>query len=295
MTGLLVSTRGRRAGRALGFIALLTATEGCLAPVAEKDNVVDALVEDSCSMESLRDVGPLDVAIAIDNSFSTRNPSGIDLDGDGIVGKVVESRFTDRDDSKLQVELAAAARLIKLAESADVRFSIVSYSGPSSAPTITPTNRVVLKLDARVHAELTQDVVELAKGLVEIEEHGSKGTSNFVAGLRRATRTLIEGADDERASQKLILFISDSAAPVLRQVDGQDTLKDFRLAEAAHHANDHEVAVNTFGLSEESEKWRLEALGLIAGATGGDYHVVKDPNQLYCHLASALVTASAAP
>ena len=47
-----------------------------------------------------------DVVIAIDRSASTRNPTGIDLDGDGVIGEFRRSTYTDRDDSVLAAQLA---------------------------------------------------------------------------------------------------------------------------------------------------------------------------------------------
>ena len=284
----------RRVVAAGGLVSLLLPMVGCLAPVVVKDNVVEVVSDTSCSPEALSQVGTLDVAVAIDNSFSTRDPSGADVDGDGLVGDVFESRFTDRDDSRLKAEIAAVKQLITLADTADVRFSIISYSGPSSVPNLKQPARIVWNRDARIHADLTQNVSRLNRVIDEIDENGSKGTSNFAAGIRRATRTLIEGIDEKRASRRLVLFISDSPMPVLRDIDRMDTQRDFRLEQVARQALDYQIVINTFGFSEESGDWRLKTLGRIAGATGGNYHVVKDPMQLYCHLAGSLVAASSA-
>lgn len=293
MTGLSVVMRANRAAGSVGLVALVLFAGGCLTPVDEKENVVAEISPDHCSPQALSRVGALDVAIAIDNSLSTGNPSGADIDGDGVVGRIRASRDTDRDDSRLSAEIRAVQQLVALAEATDVRFSIVSYSGPSSVPGNPQPARIVWKRDARIHADLTQDVARLLRGIDEVRQHGSKGTSNFVAGLRKATRTLVEGKDRARPSRQLVLFISDSAAPVLREPGRKDTREDTRLEHVARQAIDHRIVINTFGLSRESDDWRLEPLGLVAGATGGDYHVVTDPRTLYCHLAGSLVTASA--
>jgi len=38
----------------------------------------------------------------------------------------------------------------------------------------------------------------------------------------------------------------------------------------------HQIAFNTFGLSQVSRLWRQQPLGQIAGATGGTYHAVEE-------------------
>jgi hypothetical protein len=56
-------------------------------------------------------------------------------------------------------------------------------------------------------------------------------------------------------------------------------------------AQRNRIVFNTFGLSPDASQWRDQALGQIAGATGGTYHPIEDPRQLYCHLASSLLPA----
>jgi hypothetical protein len=72
--------------------------------------------------------------IAIDRSTSTREPTGLDLDGDGTVGEFRQSRYTDHDDSMLAAELAAVGRLVEVTRLGGMRFAIISYSGREDFP-----------------------------------------------------------------------------------------------------------------------------------------------------------------
>src|SRR5438445_9402440 len=128
----------RRCGRVLALAVPAAAGLACAgapahAPVAIADPM--AAARERCRAEP----GPIeilaaDVAIAIDRSGSTRNPTGIDLDGNGVIGEFRQSQYTDPGDSMLAAELVAVERLIGVARLGGMRFSIVSYSGRKDFP-----------------------------------------------------------------------------------------------------------------------------------------------------------------
>jgi len=266
---------------------------GCAAPLIPAGNIVqDADVLD-CSPELLAELGPLDVAVAIDTSLSTMAPSGVDIDGDGLIGILEQSRYTDRGDSQLSAQVAALRSLIRTAAKYDIRFSIITFSGSSViVPAKKRTSGVVSNRDARIRARLSDDFAELESALDKVLEDGSGGSTNFYAGMRRANRSLIESEDSERESRKVVLFMSDSPGPTRPEIDGTVRELDERMARAARQAHRHEIIFNTFGISAESGMWRRRSLGQIAGATSGTYHVVEDPQRLFCHLASSLALAA---
>lgn len=271
---------------ARGLPAVAVMLAGCAAPVVPAGNVVvDADVLD-CSQAIFEALGPLDLAIAIDTSLSTRQTTGFDIDGDGSISTIRD--YTDRDDSRLSAQVAALKLLLRSAADRDIRFAIVTYSGPSIAPWSKRPIRIVLNRDAMIRTELTDDIALLESVLDEVLERGSKGTTNFYAGMRRSNRSLIESDDPARSSRKLVLFMSDSPGPINLDIDGTIQYRDERMKSAALQARRHQIVFNTFGLSEDSGMWRRQSLGQISGATGGSYHAVEDPQQLYCHLASSL-------
>lgn len=270
------------------LVLVLLVAGACKSPPPEPRNVIpdESLLE--CSSEQLEGLGRLDVALVLDTSMSTLRPSGYDLDGDGTVGAIRGSVMTDRDDTILAAQIRGVRSLLEVMDVADVRFSLVTYSGMAHAPQ-QRDSRVVKPSQAQVRAPLGADRPTLERALDAIAERGSNGTTNFYAGMQLANRSLIEGADPERKSDRLVLFLSDSKGPTKRRPDGRSTGLDPNIEVAARLSNDHRIIVNTFGLSEESGDWRHAPLGRMAGAAGGNFHTVEDPLALYCHLANALL------
>jgi hypothetical protein len=85
--------------------------------------------------------------------------------------------------------------------------------------------------------------------------------------------------------------MSDTPGPVFHEDGKLVGGLSARMAMATREAQRHGIVFNTFGLTEQSDAWRGFTLGLIAPSTGGSYHVVDNPQQLYCHLVDALALA----
>jgi len=271
------------------FMLVVSSLSGCRTPVDESQAIDLSWPTQDCTQEKLAGIGPLDVAIAIDTSLSTQRPSGSDIDGDGLVGEIADNQNTDRGDTILSAQVAAVRRLLAVADRADIRFSIVTFSGPSSAAPLLKRGRVVTDQQAEIRIELTADKEALGTILDKMIERGGLGTTDFYAAMRRANRSLTEGEDPEQARRKLVLLVSDSAGPTHRDIDGRIDDRNPNMELAAREALRHGIVFNTFGLSAESGYWRFFPLGRIAGATGGSYHVVEDPLALYCYMAGSLV------
>jgi Mg-chelatase subunit ChlD len=266
---------------------------GCAAPIVPANNVVvDTDVRD-CSPGIFDAVGPLDVAIVIDTSQSTRRPTGFDIDGDGRVREYRRHEVVDRDDSRLAAEIAAVRSLLRSAEGRDIRFSIVTFSGTTIARTVGRNQLLVSNRDSKVRAGLSEDIQELKSIVTEVFKRGSDRKTIFSAGMQRATRSLLESRSqlDGQARRRVVLSMSDARRP--NSVDAGGSIEDLdpRMKSAAVVAQRNRIVFNTFGLSPDSRQWRDQALGQIAGATGGTYHPIEDPRQLYCHLASSLLPA----
>src|SRR5262245_3524963 len=109
-------------------LALLPVLGACASVPAVDPSSLPASVSERCGDGSHPiEILAADVVIAIDRSGSTRTPTGLDLDGNGIVGELARSEYTDRGDSLLAAELIAVRRLIGVARLGGMRFAIVSY------------------------------------------------------------------------------------------------------------------------------------------------------------------------
>ena len=144
-----------------------------------------------------------DVVIAVDLSLSTLRPSGIDLDEDGVIGKLrgsvisrgtrdVPSRAwtTDFDDTVSHVELEAARALILALGHRRNRIGLVSY-----------TER------GRVRAEVGEPISALAALERFRVSDISSGTS--IAAALKKSRELLESLDPASGRQRTLLLFTD--------------------------------------------------------------------------------------
>jgi hypothetical protein len=255
---------------------------------------------DGCSPRGFELTQGLDVVIAIDTSGSTADPSGADIDGNGVVGEFRDHVMTDRADSLLAAQVAGIKSVVADSGLHDLRFSIVSFSGKDRFDDPGSAERFP---DAILLGELTSDSREIEAALDRVLKGGSRGTSNFAAAMRRSLEALDVGwsrapADGRR---RVVLLLADSPAPVLpgptqyfyRTLEGAPhgsfVRTDPRMAIAAKRAIRSQVVINTFGLGEAADAEPPHMLSRVAGATGGRYRAVKDPTELHCKLMSALV------
>jgi len=210
----------------------------------------------------------------------------VDIDRDGQIYTFDRSHAVHHGDSWLAAQIAALRPLIEDAQGRDIRFSIVTFAGSTIPRTVGGSQLVGSIRDSRMRTELTSDAHALNSVLSDVFKAGSDGKTIFSAGMNRATRSLIAPRNEDR--RRIVLFMSDAARPNSVDTSGDIKELDPRMKNAAVLAQHHDVVIHTFGLSKESRSWRDRPLGQIAGATGGTFHPVEDPRQLYCHLVSAL-------
>jgi Mg-chelatase subunit ChlD len=271
--------------------AVLTIVAGCAKPVPVVRNVVRDRDVLACSPEKLGSTARLDVAIVIETSLSTRRPSGIDVDENGEILSFRRNSTFDKADSRLAATIAALRPLVRNAAAHDIRFSIVTFSGPSRARTVGRVALAGSGSASKLFSPLTRNTEQLDRALTSVLDRGSTGTAVFYAGMRRALRSLTQTTT--RGRRRIVLFLADGPRPSDSDPSGVSAagkliFRDPRLKSAALMARDHGVVFHTFGLSTQSSEWRRAPLGQIAGATGGNYHAVEDPALGYCHLANSL-------
>ena len=273
----------------LGLLLILIAGLACPAPAVEWTNVVTDAEVRNCSPDIFKHAGALDVVVAIDTSLSTRRPTGFDIDGDEAVHRFARNNAIDRGDSRLAAQIAALRTLIREAEGTDIRFSIVTFSGPTTAKTTGLSHLSGSHRDSRIQANLTGDTARLDTVLSDVFDAGSNGKTVFSSGMQRATLSFTRRQALDR--RRVALLLTDSPGTILLDTDGNIERLDPRMKSAAVIAIRNGITFHTFGLSQESEEWRDKAIGQIAGATGGSYHPVADPKYYYCHLAHSLLPA----
>jgi len=251
----------------------------------------------ACQLE-IGAIRALDVAVAIDASRSTSRPSGSDIDLDGQVGSLLDAGSSDPLDSVLAAEVAGVRSLMHALAGADVRFSIVTLTGRSHAPRFTqPLGRIVRWEQGRIRTPMTDDPRDLERGLDEALATGGAGLTDFAAAMNLAIRTLEEAPEPAASRRQVVLFLSDSATPMVAAptrypypylTSGAVDRFDPLMKQEAQRAIRHGVSFHAFALGPATGDQPPHPLTRIAGATGGSFRSVEDPTRLHCELLAEL-------
>jgi len=230
-----------------------------------------------------------DVVVVIDVSGSTAYPSGIDVDGDGIVGETRRSPIstepdvpnTDPDDSILAAEVAAARTLLDGLDPSRVHVGVVSFSGEIDQVT---GRRLARSDDALLEQVLTSDYDAVRRSLEAVLLRGANGGTNMEAGVKLALRELagLPGARSQprNGAKKVILFLTDGKPSLpfgsANVEDKEDTLAAIDAAQLAKVAG---VMLNVYGLGPGAIDYPVAATEM-SKATGGVYTPVRTPGDI---------------
>ena len=237
--------------------------------------------------------GEFDVMIAVDVSASTREASGLDVDGDGQIGfnphlellppgtYADEVRSTDADDTVLAAQVLAARQLLTGLDSRRVRVGLLSYGGevnPMTGERLRPDQR-----DAWLEVPFTHDYDRVQRALVGVLARGARGATNFAAGVRLGITELagLPGAKSiSRDARKVILFLSDGTPtlPIGRgnSADPGDVEAAVNAARLARRAG---IMINTYALGPGALSYPV-ALTEMARVTLGQYTPVQNPGDI---------------
>jgi Mg-chelatase subunit ChlD len=228
----------------------------------------------------------LDVIVVVDTSGSTREPTGVDVNGNGVVGErhlgtlgsLFDLSSTDSGDSILAAEVAAARRLVLSLDPRATRVGLVTFAGEveSNGFFRRQRNPVITEVP------LTTDYEQIERALDRVLERGPKGSTNMAAGVNQATIELIgaKGALSEPHPQaeKAVLFFTDGR-PTLPYGPGHEAENVKEVLRAAELAERAEVRFFTFGIGEEALAGPIAVVEL-AGRTNGYFTPVRHPGNL---------------
>ncbi len=261
---------------------------GCSSPhldLALRDMPLHQPVE--CRLEGPITLGPTDVAIVIDRSRPTIDPTGSDIDGDGRVGRTgfrLATGSAEAADNYLTAQVVAARSLVRTVVDVDVRLAIVAFTGPSRSAALGDRWEAEgVRQFGEVWADLTSDPKALEAALEALLRREPERMASFAAGMTRALDVLASAPNQDRRPRKVVVFMAASPEPRAGKA-AEPAMKD-----AARLAIDKGVVFNTFGLGEAAAASTPTSLSRIAGATGGHYRPVSDPSTLYCHLLESVV------
>ena len=224
-----------------------------------------------------------DIMFVIDQSDSTSNPSGADIDGDGkigqrsgedalwFIGKILPLPNTDSGDSVLAAELAAVETLIEQLDPRTTRVGIVGFSGDSDP--LTP--------NANVFVPLTSQYTKVRRGLRELARIGPVGRTDMQAGIRVATVELMgsQSAFSEKrdGAKRIMMFLTDGK-PTLPLESSNHQNRRLAIAAAAKAAS-LRIRIDTFAIGEEALS-DAEVTVEMARVSEGVFTPVVDPKNL---------------
>ena len=230
-----------------------------------------------------------DVMLVLDVSGSTEYPSGIDVDGDGVLGETVRSLNpgeadtvnTDPDDSILSAEVAASKSLLDGLDPRRVHVGVASFSGEVDPVTGRGLNR---GNDALLELPLSSDYNAVRGALEAVRLRGPNGGTNMEAGVKLALRELasLPGAQSKPQpnAKKVILFLTDGKPSLPFGLANVEDKEDMLAAiDAAQLAKVAGVTLNVYGLGPEAIDYPVAATEM-AKATGGLYTPVRTPGDI---------------
>jgi hypothetical protein len=224
-----------------------------------------------------------DIVFVIDTSDSTAEPSGADIDGNGIVGERRGAKYlsilgrvlplpnTDKGDSVLAAEIAGCRVLLKQLDPRTTRVGVISFAGDSNA--LTP--------DAQTEVPLTSDYAKVERALDSIFRRGPEGMTNMVAAMNLATIELLgtQSAYSTRreGAKRVVMFLTDGQ-PTL-PLEGA-SLQNAKMAiQQAVRAAKLDIRVDTFAIGEEALSEPVVVVEM-ARVSNGVFTPVRNPKDL---------------
>lgn len=230
-----------------------------------------------------------DVMFVLDTSRSTIDPSGSDINGNGIVGKPYLGRIgsifdvgsTDPGDSILAAEVAAARQLLRGFDPRSTRVGLVVFAGdPPDAQGglfVRGPRPPAVTLEP-----LTGDYGRVEAALDGILGRDPDGSTHMAAGVDQATIELmgLRGAlsEPDPRSEKIVLFFTDGQ-PTLPYGPGFESDNVRAVLRAANRAGRASIRIHSFAIGPDALEGPVATVEM-AQRTDGFFTPVRHPGDL---------------
>jgi hypothetical protein len=218
-----------------------------------------------------------DLVIAIDLSVSTRLPSGVDVDGDGLVGKsdaevrednwgsaAPEMLCDDPGDTIAAAEIAATRRLLEIVDPEITRVALVAFGD-----------------QGHLEAPLGSSRAELGATLARLSARaGWYGGTHYGDALRTARDELVSAPRHGRERRRTVLFLSDGFPSMPIPPPGRP--REEALA-AAREVAQATARLDVFALGPEARKGE-DVLLEMAAISAGALTLLERPGDVLFHL-----------
>ncbi|RIL00802.1 MAG: hypothetical protein DCC71_18575, partial [Proteobacteria bacterium] len=225
-----------------------------------------------------------DVVFAIDVSGSAAAPSGVDVNGNGVVAVPREVArddglfalgASDPGDSVLAAEIAAVRRFVARLDRRHTRVALVTFAGELLEAGAIGDDPAVTEI------ALTQRYEDLHRALDRVLARGARGATHMAAGVDRAVGELTgaRGAysEPDPGAERIVVFLTDGIPTLPFAGDDAGNLR--AVLDAAARARLAGVRVLTYGVGDRALAGPL-ALVDLAAITDGVFTPVRDPARL---------------
>jgi uncharacterized protein YegL len=223
-----------------------------------------------------------ELIIAIDVSRSTGLPSGVDVNGNGRIGRTLRSsrdplrqpnprrRCSDPGDTVLAAEIAGARHLIEHLDPKRTRIGIVTFSS-----------------GARVIAPLESSREELATALDEVASDAiPSGMTNIAAALRTATRAVLDSAPLPGTEPHRSLILLSDGTPEGRKPIEESAAE---ILDAALETAEMGVRIHAFAIGVEI-MGGTDVYASISSQSGGHFVAIQKPADIALRLSRLNLT-----
>ncbi len=227
----------------------------------------------------------VDIVIVIDTSLSTIQPSGADINRNGVVGSLNLGRIgpaiehsSDSGDSILAAEVAAARFLLSGLDRRRSRVAVVTFAGDERG--VARTRGETSRPGAAATIEgLTFDLDRIDNALSRVLAHEPFGNTDMAAGLDQATRELRGTRDPQGvAAEKIVVFFTDGQ-PTLPYGPAAERDNILAVLDAAERATKDKIRIHSFAVGPIALEGPV-AVVEMAAITGGSFTPVPSPGDL---------------
>ncbi len=229
-----------------------------------------------------------DVMFVIDTSGSTNEPSGADVNGNGVVGEsklgavggLLGLGSSDRGDSILAAEIEAARTMLRGLDARSTRIGVVTFAGePDGARTGMFKRRPPRA--AVTEEPLTTDYARIERSLERIRERGAYGLTHMAAGVDQSMIELVglrgSVSETDVGSEKIVLFFTDGQPTLPYENFEADNVR--AVLRAADRAKRAGIRIHSFAIGADALSGPVATVEMAA-RTDGVFTPVRHPGDL---------------